>query len=95
VQLGGEAQGGGFLQELSADQQVGGLALADFSRLARGAHGRGEVSVLAQSLGENRPQGGVRIDNEDPPRMAAAIKFIRLCHDVSDYELGETSFLTD
>jgi hypothetical protein len=90
MELGRQSQGGGFFQEFRAHQQMGRLTLADIQSFLRRADRCRQVTVLPQTLRQNRAEGGVRIDDEDASRMAAKIIFSWLCHGSLDLSLDKT-----
>jgi hypothetical protein len=80
MKLGRQPEGGGFLQQLRADEEVGSLALTDFESFASGANGGSQMTILPKPLGENSPKGDVGINHKNPSGMAAVISIIRLSH---------------
>jgi hypothetical protein len=90
VELGRQAQGGGFLQEFGAHKEMGSLALADIKSFLSRADCGGQMAILPKALGQNRSEGGVGIDDQDASRMAAIIILGRLCHGSLDLSLDKT-----
>ena len=70
TQLAGKAQGRAFIQQFSADQQIGRLGLADLQRFAGRGHGRCQMAVLPQTLGKHGPQGAMGIHHQNPLWLA-------------------------
>jgi hypothetical protein len=82
MELGRQPKGRSFLQELRADEEMGGLTLTDFEGFASSAHGSCQMTVLPKPLGENSPQRDVGIYHQNSSGMAAVVCIIRLSHRV-------------
>jgi hypothetical protein len=69
-----QAQGGGFFQKLSADQEIRGLLLADLDGLAGRGYCSRQVTVLPQSLSQDSAQGGVGIHHQNPAGLRTIVR---------------------
>lgn len=80
MELARQPQGRCFFQEFGTHQKMRRLTLTNVKSFSGRTHRGGEMAILSQSLGQHSAQSSVGVNNENPPRMAAVIKFIRLSH---------------
>ena len=73
AQLGRQTQGRALIQQLSADQEIGRLVVADLESFTGGGHSGRQVAILAKSLGQNRSQGCVRIHHQNPLGLTSGL----------------------
>ena len=73
AQLGRQPQGRTLIQQFGADQQIGRLVLTDLQGLPGGRHGRGQVAILTQALGQYRAQGGMGIHHKHPLGLVSSL----------------------
>jgi hypothetical protein len=90
MELGRQAQGGGFLKEFGADEEMGRLTLANIKSFLSRTDRSGQMAILSKALGQDGAKGGVGIDDQDASRMAAIIILGRLCHGDLDLSLNQT-----
>jgi hypothetical protein len=90
MELARQSQGGGFLQQFGAYQQIRGLLLTDFDGLAGRCHRRRQMSILSKTLGQNRSQGRMGINHKHPAGLAAIVRRRGLHHADGELALVDT-----